>query len=212
MVELVDTLALGASAARREGSSPFIRTSFMKYLLLFAVLLFVFMTAWVFWRHGRHGSLSFSMHVAKSQSTSLIFGIAGLIATTAAFVTVLFALLPSLNASTLTYVIFLIIFGQFFVAIVFPHIEGSRSGSIHNFAAWGMCFTIPVAIAALLFTDISTLLWLFTALSLLIKVVLLTIALSFGIVPKREGFLYYQLSYISLFLILLLAIAFSQSI
>ena len=27
MVELVDTLALGASVARREGSSPFIRTS-----------------------------------------------------------------------------------------------------------------------------------------------------------------------------------------
>jgi hypothetical protein len=26
VVELVDTLALGASAARREGSSPFIRT------------------------------------------------------------------------------------------------------------------------------------------------------------------------------------------
>ena len=27
VVELVDTLALGASAARREGSSPFIRTN-----------------------------------------------------------------------------------------------------------------------------------------------------------------------------------------
>ena len=27
MVELVDTLALGANAARREGSSPFIRTN-----------------------------------------------------------------------------------------------------------------------------------------------------------------------------------------
>ena len=33
MVELVDTLALGASAARREGSSPFIRTKTWRLLL-----------------------------------------------------------------------------------------------------------------------------------------------------------------------------------
>ena len=41
VVELVDTLALGASAARREGSSPFIRTkvnspgAFLGYLLFY---------------------------------------------------------------------------------------------------------------------------------------------------------------------------------
>ena len=33
VVELVDTLALGASAARREGSSPFIRTKIKTRLI-----------------------------------------------------------------------------------------------------------------------------------------------------------------------------------
>ena len=32
VVELVDTLALGASVARREGSSPFIRTKMISWL------------------------------------------------------------------------------------------------------------------------------------------------------------------------------------
>ena len=35
VVELVDTLALGASAARREGSSPFIPTIFMKHHVIY---------------------------------------------------------------------------------------------------------------------------------------------------------------------------------
>ena len=34
VVELVDTLALGASAARREGSSPFIRTNMIMVIIL----------------------------------------------------------------------------------------------------------------------------------------------------------------------------------
>ena len=45
MVELVDTLALGASAARREGSSPFIPTiqavELIRMILLMLLLLVV---------------------------------------------------------------------------------------------------------------------------------------------------------------------------
>ena len=42
MVELVDTLALGASAARREGSSPFIRTKQSTQQMLGFLLLLQF--------------------------------------------------------------------------------------------------------------------------------------------------------------------------
>ena len=44
VVELVDTLALGASAARREGSSPFIRTKVKDQVFAWSFTLVQFYT------------------------------------------------------------------------------------------------------------------------------------------------------------------------
>jgi hypothetical protein len=171
----------------------------MTPLFLFATVLFGIISAWVFKVHGCNNSLSLSMHVAKSKTTSLIFGIFGSIATTAAAIVVFSQILPSTNASLLAYIIFFVLFIQFFVTVLFPHIEESKIGSIHNIAAWGMAFNIPVATAALLFTDLNIALRILTAVTLLVEIVLISIALGSNIVPKRSNFLYYQLAYVSLF-------------
>jgi len=181
----------------------------MKYLLFFALVLFGIITAWVIRLHGCHNSLSLSMHVAKSKKASLIFGIFGSIATTAAAIAVFAELLPAVNANFVVYGVLLIIFGQLYIAALFPHIEGSKLGAIHNFAAWGMCLVIPFATAAFLFTDINALLTIVTIATLLIEITLLSITLGFGIVPKQRHFLYYQLAYLGVFFSHLLILTWS---
>ena len=171
----------------------------MKYLFFFALVLFGIIIVWIMRLHGCHNSLSLSMHIAKSKKASLLFAIFGSIATTAAAVAVFAELLLAVNANHLVYGIFYIIFGQLFITALFPHIEGSKIGAIHNFAAWGMCLVIPFATAAFLFTDINIPFTVVTIATLLIEISLLSITLGNGIVPKQRYFLYYQLAYLSVF-------------
>lgn len=176
----------------------------MKYLLLFAFLLLAITTAWIFKLQGRHDSLSLSMHVAKSKQASLIFGIFGIVATTAPAVAIVLGLLPMVSAHYFVYSVYFFIFGLMFITVLLPHIEGTRLGAIHNLAAWGLCLFIPIATASILLTGISPALTLVTIIALFIELTLLCITISFGILPKRKHFLYYQLAYLSVFFIHLL--------
>lgn len=174
----------------------------MEYILLFAVLVFVAVSSWVIKTVGRQNHLSLSMHVAKSKKTSLIFGVSGGVATMAASIAVFLSLLPLVNAHYLIYGVFIVIFAQFFVTVLLPHVENTRRGVAHNFAAWGMCFTIPIATASFLFTIVNTGLKTLTTTVLLLEIILLIVAL--GIKSQRKYFLFYQLAYLGLFFSFLL--------
>lgn len=168
--------------------------------------MFALVSYWTIRSVGKNKDLSLSMHVAKTKRTILVFGLISLAATTLSTLTIFSDLLPSVNANALTYVVFSVLFAQFFITGMFPYIEGSRSGTIHNFAAWGMSFVIPIATAMLLFSSIDRATRLLTIAVLLVEITLLTIALVFNTVPKNNNFLYYQLAYIATFFIYLLII------
>lgn len=144
------------------------------------------------------------MHVAKSKITSLAFGIFGAIATMAAAVAVLSYLLPRMDAHSLVYCIFVVVFLQIFVTVLLPHIEGTRRGRAHLFAAWCMVYTIPIATGAILFTEIDAAMKTLTFATLTLEIVLLAIAL--GVASQRKNFLFYQLAYLSVFLGYLLVV------
>lgn len=176
----------------------------MKYFLFFAVLIFVAVSWWTIKAVGKQNNISLSMHVAKSKKTSLIFGIGGSIATIAASVAVFSGLMPHVNAHFFVYGIFIVIFAQFFVTVLLPHVEGTKRGVVHNLAAWGMCYTIPIATGAFVFTQINAVMKTLTVAALALEIILLAIAL--GIASQRKYFLYYQLAYLGLFFIYLLVL------
>lgn len=174
----------------------------MKYFLLFAVLVFAIVSLWVIKTVGQQNRLSLGMHVAKSKQTSLIFGIFGGIATLTASVAVFSSLLNRINAHYLIYGLFIIIFAQFLITTSLPYVESTKRGAVHNFAAWAMCFTIPIATASFLFTDINTSLKILTTTTFILEIILL--AVSIGIKSQRKYFLFYQLVYLGLFFSFLL--------
>ncbi len=169
----------------------------MKYCLLFSVLIFTIVSLWVIKFVGRQNHLSLSVHVAKSRMSRLVFGIVGVITTTIALVSVLTYTLPHVSAHYLIYDVFIVVFAQFFVTVLLPYVENTRRGLVHNIAAWGMCLTIPLSTALLLFTDISTNIKTLTSITLILEIILLIISL--GVKSQRKYFLIYQMVYLGLF-------------
>ncbi len=173
--------------------------------IIVAVVLFAVSSAWSVFYAGITPRLSISQHVAKLRVTRWVFGVATLTSTILAGATIFGDILPGYHPSALLYCIFCLLIIQFIFTALFPHVAGTWQGTIHNIAAWGICFTVPFATAATLLLPLEP--WLFNILlgALVVEIVLLTVALSFK--TQRSYFLIYQSVYLAVFFGVLLVLA-----
>ncbi len=210
VVKLVYTLALGANAARRAGSSPVIRTNtiilIMKYLLLVAIVLFLAVAVWCIHTVGRRNELSISLHIAQSRLTIWVFRIIGIIATILATIVLFGFTLPGHSAPVITYVALGIIIFEIAITVNIPHIENTWRGTIHNMSAWGLCFSIPFATLALLLSKLNQSAFWYTIATLITEAILLIMAL--GWPNLRKWFLQFQSAYLVVFFAQLAVITF----
>lgn len=179
----------------------------MKYFLLIAIGLFLLIAPWCVYKVGRRNELSISLHIARSHLTMWIFGVIGTIATFFAAITLYGVTLPDHNASAFTYVAFGVLLLEMLIATTVPHIEGTWRGNVHNIAAWGLCFSIPVITAISLFLKLSPFAFWCTVTILCVDVILLMMAL--GKPSLRKWFLQFQSSYLVLFFGLLAVLTFA---
>ena len=93
----------------------------------------------------------------------------------------------------------------FLTAAAIPRIGGVRK-KIHDLAAWGMCFLLPLGILVGLSWQIPTLLRSIGLILFIISCILL--ALLFGVPLLRKHFLVFQLVYLGTFFFFLSAVAF----
>lgn len=177
----------------------------MKHLLLLSTILFVAATLWVLARNGRQKHLSISLHVAQTRRTCIVFGVAAAVATALAAMTIFGWLLPHYEAGLFAYIIHGVLIADFFLVAFVPHIAGTWRGKVHNFAAWGMAYAVPVAMALALMWPLHTIARAITAVLLVLNLILLGC-----ITFKREKylpvFLYLQSAYLSAFFLSLVAL------
>lgn len=170
----------------------------MQYLLLLSIALFFGVSTWAVQRVGRKSHLTISQHVGRTRTTRVVFGIVGSIATLLASLTIFGWILPRYDAGTFSYVVYGLLMLGFLVAAIIPYVRGTWRARVHNLAAWGMCFIIPVAI----FTTI--LLWpladVVRVISYFLLVAECSLLLAFFTVRQlRKQFLIFQSVYLTIF-------------
>ena len=127
----------------------------MIYLLV-SITLFTGVSIWTVQQVGAMKHRTISQHVAKSLTTQIVFGIVGVIASLLASVSIFSWILPHHQADLISHTLFGIVTLFFFAAAIIPYIKGTWRGSIHNIAAWGMCFVIPVVMFSALLWQLNT--------------------------------------------------------
>ncbi len=176
----------------------------VKHLLAVAILLFSAAGIWAVLYTGVTNNLSISLHVSRSKVTKRWFGGIVLVATLLIALNLFGWLLPAYQAGVVSYVLFGLLVACFAIVALIPHVTHTQRGKIHNIAAWGMVWLVPLIMSTMLFWPLSALAWWLVAGLLLIDCALLFLALQFH---KRFSpwFLYFQSAYLAVFFIALLA-------
>lgn len=154
---------------------------------------------------GRRNELSISLHVAATHLTRIVFGCSIIVAAALAAVVFFKWLLPHYDAGIVYYLLYALLTVDFFVIPAVPHIEGTWRGTVHNFAAWGMVYLIPVIIFAAFFWPLSTAAKAVTGVLLATEIVLLMLVM-FRRERFRHVFLQFQSSYLAVFFLFLLTV------
>ncbi len=178
----------------------------MEYFLLLSIALFIGVSAWTVSYVGKEKHRTISQHVAKSRLTQIVFGAVALLATLLASCVIFADILPHYRSSEIGYGIFGLVMACFLVAAVVPYIKGTRRGQVHDIAAWGVCYLIPIAIFVSLFWPLSDLAWQLSF-GLLIAVCLLLLLLA-TVKSLRRQFLGLQSLYLGLFFVYLVVITY----
>jgi len=178
----------------------------MEHLIALSVAIFVIVGMWAVSHVGRQKHLTISQHVAKTRKTQIGFGIGASIATLIAAWTILAWLLPGYSAGAVSYVLFGTVLAGFLIAAAVPYIKGSWRGSLHNIAAWGMCYIIPLAMLSSLWWPLSDIAWLSTVVLVTTEIVLL--AMFHLKKDLRKSFLTFQSAYLGIFYVFLLIVAY----
>lgn len=178
-----------------------------KHLLLFSIVLFCAVALWAIRHVGRRKHLSISQHVAQTRRTSVVFGCVAAFATLLAAVTIFGWILPIYDASVIEYLVYAVIIADLFTIAFVPHIEGTRGGAVHNLAAWGMVYVIPVAMVLTLFWPLGSSARYATVFLTVVNAALLALAM-FRREKYRPVFLYFQSAYLVVFFLFLMAITY----
>lgn len=179
----------------------------VKHLLDAAILLFSVAGVWAVLYTGVTNSLSISLHVSRTKVTKRWFGGIVLVATILAAVNFFGWLLPTYRAGLVSYIFFGLLVACFAIVALIPHVMHTRRGRVHNIAAWGMVWLVPLIMSVMLFWPLSALAWWLVAGLLLLDCILLFLALRFH---KRFSpwFLYFQSAYLAIFFIALLVVTY----
>lgn len=177
----------------------------MNLLLIVSVILFGSITLWVINTVGKNDRLTISEHVAKSRKTIIWFGIVSSFATALASYSLFFGVLPTHHANWLSYAAFAFIMSGFLIAAVVPRTTKIRR-TIHDIAAWGMCYLLPLGIISEFMWTLNF--WTKTIILFAFIVSCALLILLFTVKKLRQNFLQFQLSYLGLFFISLLFITF----
>ncbi len=174
----------------------------MQHLMLIAILLFATVGGWSVKKAGRKQSLTISQHVGQHSITQIVFGIIGSMATLTASTSLFFWLLPHYKANILSYIVFGLVMIGFLIAAVVPYIKNTPQGTIHNVAAWGMCYIIPVATLFALFWPISNIV---RSIGAVLLTALIALLVLFAIKRElRHRILPFQIVYLTIFFAFLL--------
>lgn len=156
---------------------------------------------------GKNSNQSISLHVARTRLTRAVFGFVAFVASILACYTLFGWILPSYNASVLQYLLYAAILMDFFLIAAVPHIEGTWQEPVHNMAAWGMVYMVPVAMLAAQLWALSPVSRMITTLLTVVVGVLLALAL-LRREKYRAVFLYFQSAYLATFSTFLLVVAY----
>lgn len=170
----------------------------MKPLLLLTLLIFGAAGLWVVIRAGKEPSLSISLHAAATRLNRVVFGIAIFSATILLSIVAFGWLLPHYSANIISQITFVIILLCLFTIALIPHMLRTWREYVHNSAAWGMVFIIPLAMSLMLQWTLSPFAWLATAVFTIVNSILLFIALV-SYERLRPSFLYFQVAYLAVF-------------
>lgn len=149
---------------------------------------------------------SISQHVAQTSITRWVFGVTASLAAVFAALALFVWMLPHYNAGIVSYVLFGSLILGLFIAAAVPHIESTWRGRVHNIAAWGIVYVIPLAMIVALF-------WPLTILARVLAIALLVtncwlLFLATTRKELRKVFLYYQAAYITVFYVFLLILTY----
>jgi hypothetical protein len=178
----------------------------MKHLIVVSIILFVAVSSWAVARIGKIPHRSISQHVAMTAKTQLVFGIGAGVASLLAAVAVFGWMLPHYSAPMLSYILFGMLIAGFLIAACIPHIEGTWRGSVHNIAAWGIVYVIPVTMITVLFWPLSSVVRLLGMVLLISNSWLLFLSATRK--ELRKVFLYYQVAYIAIFYLFLVLLTY----
>jgi hypothetical protein len=178
----------------------------VNHVILLSVITFVLASAWSVNKTGLAKDRTISQHVGQQKVTIIVFGIAGSLATILASWAIFGWLLPHYHADILSYGVFVVLMFCFLVAALVPYIEKTRRGAVHNIAAWGMCYLIPLAIGASLFWPLETAERIFALVILATEVILLILSATRK--ELRRSMLAFQSTYLSLFFVFLLGVTY----
>ena len=174
----------------------------MKHLLVIAIALCVAAASYSVVHAGKTKHLSISLHVAGKRRTQVIFGCMLFIATILAAIVLLGWMLPGYNAGLLSYIVFGIVIIFLVCIALVPHIVGTWREPVHNLAAWGLAWIIPMAMLLMLTWPLNPWAWRIGACLTAINIALIVLSIAFK--QLRQWFLYFQSVYLALFLSFLL--------
>jgi len=179
----------------------------MKHLLAVAIILFAFAGLWVIGRVGLSPRLSVSLHAAKTKANQLVFGVLTLVATILMNLTIFGWLLSHYAANGISYILFGLVAACLTITALIPHIEGTWRDSVHNVAAWGIVYILPLIMAFMLLWPLSPFAWYAVAVLVGINSLLLLTALQFY-KQCSPWFLYFQTAYLTFFFASLLVVTY----
>lgn len=174
----------------------------MKHLLVIAIALCVVAALYSVAQTGKTKHLSISLHAAGKRRTQVVFGGMLFIATNLAAITLFGWLLPSYGVGLVSYIIFGVVITFLAVIALVPHIVGTWREPVHNLAAWGLAWIIPMAMLLMLTWPLNPWAWRIGACLTAINIVLIVLSIAFK--QLRQWFLYFQSVYLALFLSFLL--------
>jgi|GEM_PF-3947182 hypothetical protein len=113
----------------------------LQYYALFSAIVFIVPSITIVLATGLDRTQTISQHVAKTKITSIAFAITCLL-TVALLVPYFYVWIPqNLQLNPIFYFLIGLILLQLVIVGIFPHSTG-RSATIHQFAAWGLVYTI----------------------------------------------------------------------
>ncbi len=169
----------------------------MSYLLFASILLTFVASHLAIQRAGITPALTVSQHVAKSRTSIIIFRIMFALAALFFAAWSYFWLFQNVSLGLVGKIAFVCIVLCFLAAAIFPYIENTSSGAIHNFFAWGLVYVFPLAIGAIVATNPET-----AVRNVGVTALLLLIILLLGYIfvrSQRKYFLFYQMAFVTVF-------------